>query len=120
MRFSPEAGVIITCRGSLITRTGVSFTVGSEDRRRLEAIVADRNTKQKHVWRVRIIIESGDGCGTMEIMRRTGRSKTCVWRWQERYMEEGVDGLLYDATRPPNGILLATVLGSDFSGRPTR
>ena len=28
-------------------RTGVSFTVGSEDSRRLEAIVRDRNAKQK-------------------------------------------------------------------------
>ena len=34
-------------------------------------------------------------------MRRTGKSKACVWRWQERYMEEGVDGLLHDAARPP-------------------
>ena len=59
-------------------RTGVSFTVGSEDRRRLEVIVADRNTKQKHVWRTRIILESGNRCGTMEIMRRTSKSKTCV------------------------------------------
>jgi transposase len=33
-------------------------------------------------------------------MRRTGKSKTCVWRWQERFMEEGVDGLLRDKTRP--------------------
>ena len=82
-------------------RTGVTFTVGSEDRRRLEAIVADRNTKQQHGWRARLILESGDGFGTMEIMRRTGKSKTCVWRWQQRYMEEGVGGLLYDATRPP-------------------
>ena len=82
-------------------RTGVSFTVGSEDRRRLEVIVVDRNTKQKHVWRARIILGSGDGYGTMEILRRTGKSKTCVWRWQQRCMEEGVDGLLYDATRPP-------------------
>jgi transposase len=24
-----------------------------------------------------------------------------VWRWQERYVEEGVDGLLRDKTRPP-------------------
>ena len=63
-------------------RTGVSFAVGSEDHRRLEAIVADRNAKQKHVWRARIILESGEGCGTMEIMRRTGKSKTCVWPWQ--------------------------------------
>ena len=34
-------------------------------------------------------------------MRATGKSKTCVWRWQSRFMEEGVDGLLRDKTRPP-------------------
>ena len=34
---------------------------------------------------------SGDGLGTVEIMRRTGKSKTAVWRWQERFMHEGVD-----------------------------
>ena len=43
---------------------------------------------------------SADGVGTAEIMRRTGTSKTCVWRWQERFMQEGVDGLLRDKTRP--------------------
>ena len=43
---------------------------------------------------------SADGVGTNEIMRQTGTSKTCVWRWQQRFMEEGVDGLLRDKTRP--------------------
>jgi transposase len=33
-------------------------------------------------------------------MRRTGKSKTCVWRWQERFMAAGVHGLLHDKTRP--------------------
>jgi transposase len=33
-------------------------------------------------------------------MRRTAKSKTCVWRWQERFIEEGFDGLLRDKTRP--------------------
>src|SRR5260370_26829331 len=33
-------------------------------------------------------------------MRRTGKSKTCVWRWQERFMEAGYDSLLHDKTRP--------------------
>jgi transposase len=33
-------------------------------------------------------------------MRRTGKSKTCIWRWQERYMHEGIAGLLRDKTRP--------------------
>ena len=27
-------------------------------------------------------------------------AKTCVWRWQQRFMEEGVRGLLRDKTRP--------------------
>ena len=26
-------------------------------------------------------------------MRRTGKSKTCVWRWQDRFVEEGFDEL---------------------------
>jgi hypothetical protein len=43
---------------------------------------------------------SADGVGTHEIMRRTGKSKTCVWRWQERFMQAGYDGLLRDKTRP--------------------
>jgi len=34
-------------------------------------------------------------------MAATGKSKTCVWRWQERFMAEGVDGLLREKTRPP-------------------
>ena len=81
-------------------RTGVSFTVSPTDRRRLAALVKDRNTPQKHVWRAEIILLSAEGAGTVEIMRRTGKSKTCVWRWQERFAEEGVDGLLRDKTRP--------------------
>src|SRR5271163_628072 len=36
-----------------------------------------------------------------EIMRRAGVSKPCVWRWQERFMREGVTGLLRDKTRKP-------------------
>ena len=73
-----------------VMRTGISFEVSPADRRRLEALVQDRNTAQKHVWRAKIILLSGDGVGTMEIMRRTAKSKTCVWRWQERFMAEGV------------------------------
>jgi transposase len=81
-------------------RRGIEIEVSAADRTRLEAIVADRNSPQKHVWRARIILATGDGCGTAEVMRRAGVSKPCVWRWQERFMAEGVDGLLRDKTRP--------------------
>ncbi len=63
-------------------------------------MVRDRNAAQKHVWRAAIVLLSWDGVGTTEITRRTGKSKTCVWRWPDRFMEEGVDGLLRDKTRP--------------------
>jgi len=81
-------------------RPGISITVTAVDRRRLEAIAGDRNSPQKHVWRAKIVLLSADGVGTVEIMRRTGKAKTCVWRWQERFAQEGVDGLLRDKTRP--------------------
>ena len=77
------------------------MTVSAEDRRRLEAVTADRSAPQKHVWRAYIILATADGCGTAEIMRRSGRSKPVVWRWQERFMQEGVAGLLRDKTRRP-------------------
>lgn len=82
-------------------RHGISFTVSSRDRLRLHAIVGDPKSPQKHVWRARIILLSSDGLGTSAIMAETGKSKTCVWRWQERFMHDGVDGLLRDGTRPP-------------------
>jgi hypothetical protein len=82
-------------------RSGICLTVTSADRRRLEAIICNRNTPQKHVWRAEIVLLSAGGLGTVEIMRRTEKSKTCVWCWQERFAAEGVDGLLRDKTRPP-------------------
>jgi hypothetical protein len=81
-------------------RTGISIDVSPADRRLLGAILADRNSPQKHVWRARIVLLTADGAGTAEFMRTAGVSKTAVWRWQERFMEEGVSGLLRDKTRP--------------------
>ena len=62
-------------------RAGIVVNVTRADRRRLEAIVADRSAPQKHVWRANIILATADGYGTAEIMRRSGKSKPVVWRW---------------------------------------
>ena len=69
------------------------MSVTRADRHRLEAIISDRSAPQKHVWRANIILATADGCGTAEIMRRSGKSKPVVWRWQARFMAEGVEGL---------------------------
>ena len=81
-------------------RGNLGLFVSSADRARLAAIIADRNSPQKHVWRAQVVLMTGDRVGTNEIRRRTGLGKVSVWRWQERYIEAGVDGLLRDKTRP--------------------
>src|SRR5208337_3772603 len=81
-------------------RPGIVVEVSVADRTHLEAVVSDRNRPQKHVWRAQIVLLTADGCGTSEIMRCTGKAKRAVWRWQERFMQAGVDGLLRDKTRP--------------------
>jgi hypothetical protein len=81
-------------------RNGTSITLDAAARRRLETIAADRNAPQRHVWRARVVWLSADGVGTNAIMAATCTAKTTVWRWQERFVAEGADGLLRDKTRP--------------------
>ncbi len=73
-------------------RKGISISVAPEDRVRLDAIVRDRNSPQKHVWRARIVLLTAEGKGTIAIMRAVGKDKRAVWRWQERFMQDGVAG----------------------------
>src|ERR1700730_14387498 len=75
--------------------------VSPSNRSQLSALIGARNTPSKVVWRAKIVLATADGHGTNEIMRRTGKSKPCGWRWQERYVAKGVVGLLHDKTRPP-------------------
>src|SRR2546428_12980167 len=81
-------------------RRGIEVRLGPGDRERLEAVIGSGNSPQKHVWRARIVLLSADGVGTMAIRRQTGKGKPTIWRWQGRFMGEGVDGLLHEATRP--------------------
>ena len=81
-------------------RKGIIIDVTPADRGRLQSIIRDRNSPQKHVWRARIIVLTADGAGTTAITRAVGKGKTVVWRWQERFMHEGVAGLTRDKTRP--------------------
>jgi len=73
-----------------VRRADICLYLGPADRAKLEAIVADRNSPRKLCWRAEIVLGTADGLGTNVNMRRTGKSKPCVWRWQERYIDEGV------------------------------
>jgi Winged helix-turn helix len=81
-------------------RRGISLSVLPADLDRLRAFVRDRSAPQKHVWRAWIVLLSAEGVATNTIVHETGKSKTCVWRWQERFAAEGFEGLLRDKARP--------------------
>jgi hypothetical protein len=68
-------------------RTGIAYLT-DDDRQRLDAIVADRNTAHKHVWRARIMLLSADVLGSNAIMGATDKAKTSIRRWQERFATE--------------------------------
>jgi transposase len=63
--------------------------------------VADRNRAQKHVAQARIILHSAERLPVAEVAKRAGDSRPGVWRWQRRFAEAGVDGVLQDASRRP-------------------
>ncbi len=79
----------------------VCVIVSASDKERLEAIVADRNRPQKHVERARVVLASAGGGPVQRVAARLGVSRPMVWRWQQRFAEEGADGLLRDKTRKP-------------------
>jgi len=79
----------------------ICILLGAEDRERLSAVIGDRNCPQKHVQRANIVLQSAQKLSVQEVARRTAASRPAVWRWQQRFAEEGVDGLLRDKTRKP-------------------
>src|SRR6266481_4683169 len=75
-------------------RTNIQLS--QADRSKLRAVVANRNSPQKHAWRAKIVLLTADGRGTAEIMQATGKAKMVIWRWQERFRDEGAAGLWRD------------------------
>ena len=71
------------------------------DRARLQGIVGDRNSRAKHIYRARIVLLAGAGLGSTRVAHAVGKSEPTVRRWLGRFVAQGIDGLLRDATRPP-------------------
>ena len=80
---------------------GVCVVVSTAEREQLAAIVADRNRPRKHVERARIVLASADRHSARWVAQSIGVSRPTVWRWQQRFAETGVEGLLRDKTRKP-------------------
>src|SRR5712671_7074252 len=73
------------------TAERVFVVLSAAEREQLAAIVADRNHPRKQVKRTRIVLASAE-----RVAQSIGVSRLTVWRWQERFAESGVEGLLRD------------------------
>ncbi len=80
----------------------VCVVLSSSDRKVLEAIVADRNRPQKHVERAQVVLAAVERGRVERMAVQLGVSRPMVRRWQQRFAEEGADGLLRDKTRKPS------------------
>jgi transposase len=85
----------------------VCVIVSASDLVGLEAIVLDRNQPQKHAERARVVLASAAGDPVQRVAGLLGVSRPMVWRWQQRFAEAGVDGLLRDKTRKPGKLPIA-------------
>ncbi|HSR72646.1 MAG TPA: IS630 family transposase [Kiloniellales bacterium] len=81
-------------------KTEACIWLSPEARAELEGWVAGRNTPQKLVWRARIVLMWAGGAGVTAICRATGKTKRTAYRWRERYLAGGVEGLRREASRP--------------------
>src|SRR5262249_50466628 len=63
-------------------RERTNIQLSATDRNELESVVANRNSPQKHVWR--IVLLTADGHGTAEIIRATGKAMAGLWRDKTR------------------------------------
>jgi len=79
----------------------VSLVLSPQMRQALQTIVDDRRQAVKHVLRARVVLLSDERLPVLEVARQAGVSRPMVWGWQQRFAEEGLDGLLRDKTRPP-------------------
>jgi DNA invertase Pin-like site-specific DNA recombinase len=86
----------------------VCVVLSAAERGQLAAIVTDRNRPRKHVKRARIVLASADRHSAQQVAQSIGVSRPTVWRWQQRFAESGVEGLLRDKTRKPGKAPITT------------
>ena len=86
-------------------RPSRQLEVNDKDRAELARIVRAPTTEQRVALRARIVLLSGEGVSTGDIVERLGVTTSTITLWRDRYEQQGVAGLLKDAAR---------------SGRPAR
>jgi len=70
-----------------------------QEKQQLIKLAQGRNTAQKLVLRAKIILKIIEGLPKKRIAEQLNTTRPTVYLWDKRYQENGIDGLLKDATR---------------------
>jgi hypothetical protein len=68
----------------------VSLLFSAQHSANLQGVIEDRGRPVKHVHRAQIVLLSAERLPVLEIVKRVGISRPMVWRWQQRFAEEGL------------------------------
>ena len=77
----------------------VELVLRDEERDQLESWSRRRTSAQALATRSRIVLAAAEGLTNSEIAQRLGVSRTTVWTWRSRFVEDRLDGLV-DEPRP--------------------
>ena len=77
----------------------VPLSLTAQQRRQLQSWVLRPKTAQALAMRSRIVLLAADGLSNTEIARRQGCSLPTAGKWRQRFIDQGLDGLL-DEPRP--------------------
>jgi transposase len=75
------------------------LVLSSEDRDTLQRWTRRRTTAQALAQRARIVLAAAEGASNTRVAEQVGLNKHTVGKWRQRFLENGVDGLL-DEPRP--------------------
>jgi len=76
-----------------MARPQENILLDEADRQALEAVVRSHKTPQSRALRARIVLKSGAGESVESIAASLGASTKSVYKWRNRFLEAGVDGL---------------------------
>jgi transposase len=83
-----------------MSRTAPAVYVSSQVREKLEKWAHSQSAPLRVVQRARIALMAADGRTDKDIAAETGASLPKVHRWRMRFIDQGLDGIQRDATRP--------------------
>jgi transposase len=76
-----------------MARPQENIILADADRQALEAVLRSHKTPQSRALRARIVLKSGAGESVEAIATSLGTSTKSVYKWRNRFLESGIDGL---------------------------